>query len=413
MLRQFLRNSELAAKAIKTLSFMPLPKSLKNKFTSFYLQSEALRPELSQVLARYVSDVKFLEPKNDIVLSKSAIIKARHADEKGCLLVGFEHELDRLVAHPQSALVFAGYDVLFMPTWQPFYSFSLLRMMKKNKDSLVLLPSSQSCYYKAMMLPEHFRALPFHASSWVNGDLYQPLEKDIDILMVANFSTYKRHKLLFAALVALPENIKVVLIGRPLADRSREDILNEARVYGVENRFTIIEAPANDVVREHLCRAKLVLGLSGREGSYVSLAEALFADAAVAVFANAHIGTKNYINPQTGFLLQPDISLAKQIRECLQRVDTLHPREWALANISAQVNVARLNNLLASEAVTRSNKWSVNCDAFHIQSFEMEPINGAWSNSIKEEVLRFDAMGIKFRKQIASLSAADSNNTKI
>jgi glycosyltransferase involved in cell wall biosynthesis len=411
MLRQFLRNSEFAAKLIKTISFMPLPYSIKQKFTSFYLQSEALRPELSQVLEQYINDARFLAPKAEIVLSKSAIIKARLPGEKGCILVGFEHELDRLVAHVQSDAVLADYDVLFMPTWQPFYSFALLRMLKKNKQSLVLLPSSQSCYYKAMMLPEHFRALPFHASSWVDGSLYEPKPKDIDILMVANFSIYKRHKLLFAALAHLPRDLKVVLIGRPLADRKLDDIMNEAKAFGVQDRFEIIEAPANDVVRDHLCRAKLVLGLSGREGSYVSLAEALFADAAVAVFANAHIGTKNYINPQTGFLLQPDVDLARQIRECLKKVGTLAPRAWAIANISAQVNVNKLNALLKHDAVMSNNKWTNNCDAFHIQSFEMEPLAGEWSNAIKNEVLRFDALGIKFRKQLTSLSSADSNNT--
>src|SRR5690606_26433965 len=108
---------------------------------------------------------------------------------------------------------------------------------------------------------------------------------------------------------------------------------------GVENRFKVIEAPSDEVVINHLCRAKLVLGLSGREGSYVSLAEALFADAAVAVFANAHIGTKNYINPKTGFLLQTDIPLATQIFQCLQRTMDLSPRDWAIKNIAARENV--------------------------------------------------------------------------
>lgn len=380
---------------------MPLPKTLKNTFRHFYLQSEAFRPELSQVLERYIREVDFLKPKTQVVLSKSAIIKVKKDGEKGCMLVGFEHELDRLIAHTESKDVLADYDILFMPTWQPFFSFALLRILKKNKDSLVLLPSSQSCYYRAMMLPEHFRALPFHASSWINHELYQPKEKNIDILMVANFATYKRHKLLFSAMVDLPKDLRVVLIGRPLADRTLNDIVDEARTFGVEKRIKFIEGPTSEVVREHLCRAKLVLGLSGREGSYVSLAEALFADAAVAVYSNAHIGTKNYINPQTGFLLQPDMPLSKQILECLKRVHTLRPRDWAAANISAQVNVSSLNKLLANESFACEKQWTADCEAFHIQSFEVEPLYGSWSNKIKEEVLRFNEMGIKFQKQLA------------
>jgi glycosyltransferase involved in cell wall biosynthesis len=286
-----------------------------------------------------------------------------------------------------------------MPTWQPFYSFSLLRALKILKRSLVLLPSSENCYYKALALPECFNALPFHASSWVNEVLYRPKQKNIDILMVANFSIYKRHKLLFEALVDLPKHLNVVLIGRPLENRTPKDVLAEAAQYGVQDRFTLIEAPSNETVVDHLCRAKLVLGLSGREGSYVSLAEALFADAAVAVFANAHIGTKNYINPRTGFLLQPDLPLASQIMQCLQVVETLSPRDWAVKNISAQVNLVRLNKLLAHKARAEGKPWQYDCDAFHIQSFDIAPMSAVWSEGVQNEIKRLKENGLNFKNQ--------------
>lgn len=400
LIRRLLRSNKFAAEVVRKFSLLPFPKNIKNKLIYVYLQSEAERPLLSKAISIYLNETRLRPSSNEVVLSKSAIIKAPQQGEKGIILVGFEHELDGLISHVAIQDIVEKYDILFMPTWQPFYSFSLLRALKVLGKSLVLLPSSESCYYKALGLPEHFNALPFHASSWVNEDLYSPKPKDIDILMVANFSVYKRHKLLFEALVDLPPNVRVVLIGRPLENRTAADILAEAKLFGVENRFELIEAPSNEVVVDHLCRAKLVLGLSGREGSYVSLAEALFAGAAVAVFANAHIGTKNYINPKTGFLLQSDIPLSVQILQCLNVVDTLSPREWAVKNISAQINVRRLNSLLAAKAKKTGANWVVDCDLFHIQSFEVEPISGKWSDSIIDEAYKFKARNLILRTQL-------------
>jgi|GEM_PF-828271 len=404
-IRSFLRNSKYAAAIMRTLSLSSLPEKWRNKFINAYLQSEAERPGLASALGIYIERVKLKEPRSTLDLTKSAIIKAPVGDEKGIILVGFEHKLDELISYVGIHDLIQRYDVLFMPTWQPFYSFSLLRALKILKRNLVILPSSENCYYKALALPQCFNALPFHASSWVNEVLYTPKQKDIDILMVANFSIYKRHTLLFEALVDMPRHLNVVLIGRPLEDRTAKDILAEAAHYGVQDRFTLIEAPSNETVVDHLCRAKLVLGLSGREGSYVSLAEALFADAAVAVFANAHIGTKNYINPRTGFLLQPDLPLASQIMQCLGVVETLSPRDWAVKNISAQVNVMRLNKLLAHKAKVEGTPWQFDCDPFHIQSFYMAPIGPQWSEAVQNEIIKLKEKGLNFKNQTESLQS--------
>ncbi len=403
-LRLWMRNSSFAAKVIRTLSFFPFSWSIKRKLIGWYLQSEGERHHLEETVKKYVDMIPLLPGTESAVLSKSAIIKAYSGAEKGLILVGFEHELDKLLTNPARNDLLEKYDILFMPTWQPFYSEALLRALKVARNNLILLPSSESCYYKALCLPELFRTLPFHASSWINADLYKSgKSKDIDILMVANFSTYKRHYLLFEALVNLPKELKVVLVGRPLANRTANDIKREAERYGVGDRFELVESATNEAVADYLSRARLVLGLSGREGSYVSLAEALFAGAAVGVYANAHIGTKNYINPKTGFLFQPDVPLHLQISAALAIVDTLTPRKWAEANISSIINVDRLNVLLRHDALSRGQTWHVNSDQFYIQSFQIEAVAGYWNDAIADEVLRYEAAGLSLRTQLLKI----------
>lgn len=408
IVRRWIRQSDFASKTLHWLiTKLPLSNGNKKKLCLLYLQCSGYRQVLSDVLAISIDLVGGSDKQNSCELNKSAVIKAPKLTpsgellEKGVLMVGFEHELSSLAEFMHLDRACDLYDILFLPTWQPFYSVELLNFLSRRPDSLVMLPSSQQCYFQVLQNSVIKRALPFHASSWVDGELYDPAEeRDIDILMVANFSIYKRHYLLFEALQTLPSDLNVVLIGRELGDRTAAVLMAEARSYGVENRFMLIESPENQVVVNHLCRAKIVLGLSGREGSYVSLAEALFAGAAVGIYADAVVGTKNYINPQTGFLLQPGLPLAAQIKRCLQLQPTLAPREWAVSNIDTRVNVSKLNQLLKAESQSLGRPWSNECEPFRIQNFVFEPMSGCWSQDIVSAVDDLAEMGLHLKSQI-------------
>ncbi len=405
-LKHKLRNSRLFSSILEKITLLPLPHEMRLRLCITYLQCETPRKKIDTVFNRALEVAQLPQTLPEVKLPKSAIIKAPVVSddssnfEKGILIVGFEHELERLLESVNFDWVCDHYDVLFLPTWQPFYSEALMRFIKKRPESFVLLPSSQGCYFSAVQNPKLGRTLPFHASSWVDGSIFPTMEKDIDILMVANFATYKRHYLLFEALQTLPDSLRVVLVGRRLEDRTAEVLLAEAESYGVRDKFELIESPSNDKVREYLCRAKLVLGLSAREGSYVSLAESLFAGTPVAVYSNAVVGTKNYVNPETGFLLQPDRPLANQILKCLELVSTLDPKRWALSNIDTTFNVKRMNIILKAEALRNKKPWTQDCSLFRIQNFEFEPMDQAWPNDIIASVNQLAKRGVLLPAQL-------------
>ena len=398
--RRWLRSSRSLTWAIEKVLKFNVSDDLIVKLCLVYLQSGGPKARYEEVLRKSIGSVKFEDNYTEVQLSKSAVIKAPSEKEKGVIIVGFEHELNKLTHHVLFQELCDQYHILFMPTWQPFYSVELLRFLKLRPESITILPSSWQCYFNSINSPGLIKVLPFHASSWIDETIYQPQTKTIDILMVANFSVYKNHNLLFAALKELPDNLNVLLVGRQLKDRTADDLLAEADTFGVKHRFKLIESPSDNEVRNYLCQAKLVLGLSGREGSYVSLAEALFAGAAVAVFSDAYIGSKNYINPHTGFLLDSNKSLAVQIKTCLQLAQTLIPREWAIQNISAQFNNVRLNSLLKHKAESNSELWTKDCDAFRIQSFQFEPMNGNWSGEVNDAVKNLYNKGVRFKVQL-------------
>jgi glycosyltransferase involved in cell wall biosynthesis len=315
---------------------------------------------------------QLLEPSSPVVVHTSILLKPYVSPrEKGLLLVSFESELLKLASSPQFDRFAEEYRILFLPTWQPFFSTALFLLAARALDRFWILPSSTDNLADCDDLAPHARGLPFQACSWVDGDRHfaAPEQKTYDLLMVANFSKYKRHWLLFQALSELPPSISCAIAGRPLGRRTAESLRREAAAFGVLNRVEVIEDPDDGRLERLFAEARLFCALSHREGSYIAIAEALMADTPVAMFANAVVGSKEYINQATGFLFDPRERLSRQILRALRVCDRKRPREWARQRISARANGIRLNQLLEGDATVCSESWTADVEPFHCRHF--------------------------------------------
>lgn len=343
-------------------------------------------------------------------IARSAVIKpCVSGNEPGILLVSFEKELRKLLASPNFDRLQQDYRICFMPTWQNFFSAEIMELDARATQPYYLLPSDFGEARLGPLLGTQARILPFHAASWVDHGLYcrSPVEKDTDIIMLANFHRFKRHWKLFEALSTMPQGIKVVLMGVPLHGRTKADLLREAGQFGVADRVEIIENSNDDrpgdqdALRNFLERARLMCALSNREGSYVGVAEALMANTPVAMFSNAMVGTKAYINPETGFLLDPARPLGTQLLHALEVAPTLRPRDWMVPNASAQTNCHKLNVQIKQDYLAGGRDWSVDIPRFHCVRFEIF-LDGAASTSggiFAEEYARLERdFGIRFKR---------------
>lgn len=307
------------------------------------------------------------------VLDRTVVLKAPGpGGERGYLLTSFESELGKLARSARLAEVQGVYDILFLPTWQPFYSPVLYQFVARATRPLFLMPSSNRDYELCRKAHPEIVALPFQASSWVKPEGYTdrgPAGKDIDIVVLANFSPYKRHWLLFRALRDLPRRIRVALVGVPFRGRTKDDLLREARLFGTDDRVEVYQSTPDATVADILSRSKVCLALSAKEGSYIGVAEALFSNTPVGLYRDAVIGSKDYINAQTGTLFDPRQPLAGQILQFLESAASYRPAEWARANISSAVNGAKLNALLRSRAETEGSPWTRDIEPFHCRHF--------------------------------------------
>lgn len=206
----------------------------------------------------------------------------------------------------------------------------------------------------------NYRVVPMYTSHWLNPAHFHPRprdQRDLDIVMVASWGKVKRHHVFFKALRQLPASIQVVLIGQDQEGRNATSILEEAKLYGVEDRFSVHTSLRHEAVAELLGRAKISLLFSLREGSAVVVSESLFADTPVGMLANAYNGSRSFINPETGVLLQHR-NLAAQLADFLGRHRGFSPRRWAEANITCYRSTARLNDALKQHALQNGEAWT-------------------------------------------------------
>ena len=143
----------------------------------------------------------------------------------------------------------------------------------------------------------------------------------------------------------------MLLIGRGLDGRTSETIMSEARLFGVTDRITIRESVPDGELARALRSSKVSLILSGNEGACVAIAESLFADVPVGVLADAIIGSKAFINEETGCLLDRQ-RLSEELSEFIARSDRYSPRRWALnSGISCRQSSRILNDAVRSKAL--------------------------------------------------------------
>lgn len=366
---------------------------IKIRLGDYYLRFNFDKADTRKVLNTIVGIFRKMNTSKTETTAKTQIIRSilikKYVSplEKGLILVSFENQLQKLAELPSFNELEKKYTLIFVPSWQPFFSISLYMFLSKITEPFWIMPSSSRDMKLCDTVGPLCLPLPFQASSWVNGDKFALNRgaRDIDIIMLANFSEYKRHWLLFEALAELDDKFNVIIAGRPLGKRNRAALIEEAASFGVAERVNIVENPSNEEIIDMLSRSKIFCALSHKEGSYIAVAEALFADIPVAIFEDAIIGSKDYINAQTGVLLNKQTKLSLQLNEMINKFDKFEAAVWAKDNISAKVNCLKLNSILEQHSLASGLEWTENILPFYCENFNFH--HYGQDSSISTELL--------------------------
>jgi glycosyltransferase involved in cell wall biosynthesis len=292
---------------------------------------------------------------------KAALIKPWISPrEKGVVFFSFEEQWLKILRHANVAAFAERYHVVVAPTWSPPHHLVNFVFPKAFPGPVFSLISNWKDLDHFPRFAANYVMVPLFASSWVNPTYYTPAppdQKNIDLILVANFGTYKRHHALFKALKRMPGHLRVLLLGQEQDGRTVETLRGEARCYGVEDRFDIRCNVSNEELADSLARARVSTVLSRREGSCVVVVESMFAGTPVGLLETAEIGSKHFINEHTGRLLRENY-LAEDLTDFIASAASYRPRQWAEENITCAHSTAVLNGVLRKYALEHGQEWT-------------------------------------------------------
>ena len=144
--------------------------------------------------------------------------------------------------------------------------------------------------------------------------------------------------------------------------------------------------PHEEVIKA-LCRSKVSVLLSYREGSAVVVAESLFADTPTALLESAYNGSRAFINESTGRFLK-DRDLAGQLLDFLSKAHEYSPRRWAEANIPCRRSTAVLNQILKDHMQSLGQEWTQDIATlcWRPDSRLANPEEAPWLRSEREQI---------------------------
>ncbi len=317
---------------------------------------------IGQLNAGRLDWTEFVPDFADPRLHKAAILKPYVGPrEKGVLFISFETLWIRLLRPVNYRELAERYTVVVAPSSSPPHVLINYAFPAIFSGPVFTLISNPKDVEEFPRMSPNFVVVPLYASSWVNPDLFKPLskaERKWDLLMVANFAKVKRHHALLSAMRFMPKDTRILLIGQDQDGRTAETIRALARGYGVADRFTLLGHQSYEAITKHYCEARSSVVLSRREGSCVAIAESLFADAPAAMLKDASIGSRVFINEQTGRFLDEQ-NLGRDLTDFVQNADRHQPRVWAEANISCFRSTQTLNDLLKQKSLERGDEWTL------------------------------------------------------
>jgi len=298
----------------------------------------------------------------DPKVSRTLLLKAPGPDgEKGVIFCYFEYNWLRLLTGIEDFQSFTEkYTVIYAASWSPT-SYGVLGFAASSTDQPIYVqPANIADVEKLSSFHPNVRPLDTLACDWINPDFYQPRpwdERDIDILVVANWAPFKRHWELFETLCQLPDDLKIVCVGQRQSGVTLDDIRSLQKSYGVRQKIDYLESIPIEEVTQLQCRAKVSALFSRWEGGCVAVTESFAAGAVVAMREDAHIGSRAHINEANGVLFNRS-NAAQRISDALRNGAALTPRKWSSETISCSQTAAKLNQSLKRDSLDAGRPWT-------------------------------------------------------
>jgi len=288
------------------------------------------------------------------------VLKTDSGGEPGVLLLKYNpaildfpalFDLPRLAPH---------YQIVLEPSWWGYRHHRFLPYLGCDLDVAVQCFFGPDYDYIAG-LGSNLVPVRMGPADWADPatfDVQGGAGAQFDVAMVAAWSPWKRHEVLFRALAELKARgraLRAALVGYPW-DWTADRIVRLARRHGVAEQCTLFEQVPHAKVAEILARSRCSVVLSREEGSPKALYESIFCGTPPVVYAGNRGIDLARIRPPVG-MTAGDAELARVLAHVLDHPEEFDPRGWALRHTGYGNSTRRLNDVLAEMAARRGRAW--------------------------------------------------------
>jgi GT2 family glycosyltransferase len=290
------------------------------------------------------------------------VIKPRTEREKGVLVLKYNYTFSHVSRFFDIDRVASAYSIVLEPSWSGYCNLDILQYCSVPASVFVEAAEPRDAEF-IRTLGANLVAVPVASNWWVDHRIFRPLPgaaKEVDVVMVATWSRYKRHFQFFRVLSDLRREgrrLRVSLIGYP-GDMTQHDVADMAAFFGVSDQIDMYDNVPQDRVNELVNRARVSLIWSRREGVNRAIIECMFAGVPCVLPEGFNYGYKYpYVNERTGcFTSERDLS--QTLLAMIRDYGRYSPRDWVAANMSCQRATVLLEESIGSRARALDEPWS-------------------------------------------------------
>lgn len=305
---------------------------------------------------------KFFKTPDRLLGTLALVLRSPRDGEKGVLLLQYSYTFPLFAKLFDLPRVAERYHLVLEPDWSGYCDPNVLCYGRYPFPVFVQAFEPRDAAFVAG-LNSNLVPVPVSANWWIDHRLFHPLpgvEKDVDVVMIAGWGTYKRHAAFFAALGRLRRagrRLRVLLLGYPL-DSTLADLYRLAGHYGVADQVEAHEWVPYERVNALVNRARVCILWSRREGVNRAIIEAMFAGVPCLVRDGFNYGYHYpYVNDTTG-CFATERGLPDKLLWMVEHHDRFAPREWVTAHMTCQRAAEILSDAIGKAAAARGEPWS-------------------------------------------------------
>lgn len=306
---------------------------------------------------------KFFERPDELLEGVCIFVNSATEDTKGVVIVKYSYYFALLFKFYDVKKLSENYHIVLEPSWAGTCDLGILAYATLDEPVFVMAYEARDFKF-INKLESNLIPVKLSSNWWVNHNEFVPsdLEKDIDIVIVSGWATFKRHHMIFKAFRELKKrmpDLKASLAGYP-HDLHMEDIKKLAEHFEVSENLTFYEwIPPNEVSKLY-ARAKVNLLWSRFEGLNRSIIEGMFCDTPCIMRDGFNYGQKyTYINNKTG-LWANENTLVNSIEWILSNSETFAPRKYVMEHHNCEKATQILEKAINDVSRSRGMKPIIN-----------------------------------------------------